>query len=67
MANKTEQSNKVCATDDLLASKLEVVNVGLETFAAELRANGVAVQHCVWRPPGGGDKELANQLAEMGA
>jgi hypothetical protein len=46
----------------LFARELRVVNLGLESFAATLRARGVPVVHVDWRPPAGGDVELARAL-----
>lgn len=51
----------------LLQSDIKVVNLGLESFADELEAAGVAVVHVDWSPPAGGDAELADLLAELGA
>jgi hypothetical protein len=38
---------------DLLGGELRVINVGLEVFALELEAAGVAVVHVEWQPPAG--------------
>jgi FdrA protein len=50
----------------LLATKPVVINVGLETFATELKAQGVTVTQVDWQPPAGGDVRLANLLAKLG-
>jgi FdrA protein len=50
----------------LLAKKPVVINVGLETFATELTAQGVTVTQVDWSPPAGGDVRLANLLAKLG-
>ena len=47
---------------DLLASP-RVVNIGLGSFAADLRRNGVPVVDLDWRPPAGGDEGLRRLLA----
>ncbi len=52
---------------DLLEAEIKVVNLGLESFAAELAAAGVPVIHVDWAPPAGGDPELAGLLAKLGA
>ena len=44
---------------------LRVVNVGLELFAEELRAEGVEVVQVDWRPPAGGDPRLAGLLERL--
>ena len=45
---------------------MRVINVGLEGFAAELKAQGVPVTHVQWQPPAGGDEKLAALLAKLG-
>ena len=52
---------------DLLEAEIKVVNLGLESFAAELEAAGVPVVHVDWSPPAGGDPELADLLSKLGA
>jgi FdrA protein len=44
---------------------LQVINIGLENFAQDLRAQGVTVVQMDWRPPAGGDAQLAALLATM--
>jgi hypothetical protein len=51
----------------LLDEPLQVVNLGLEGFARELQAQGVAVVHVDWAPPAGGDPKLADLLAKLGS
>ena len=53
--------------EEFLSSPMHVVNVGLETFADELNAQGVSVVHVDWSPPAGGDPELAGLLSKLGA
>ncbi|MCX7962771.1 MAG: DUF1116 domain-containing protein [Burkholderiales bacterium] len=50
----------------LLAAPPRVLNIGLEGFARELAARGVAVVQVDWRPPAGGRRELAALLAALG-
>ncbi len=50
------------AIRDLFASELRVANVGLASFAQALRAAGCPVVDVDWRPPAGGDPELARLL-----
>ncbi len=52
---------------ELLDRPLMVVNIGLESFAADLRAEGAGVVHVDWAPPAAGDPELAALLAKLGA
>lgn len=51
----------------LLAAPPRVINIGLEAFATELKANGAEVVHVVWSPPARGNAELALLLAKLGA
>jgi FdrA protein len=51
----------------LLAGELQVINIGLESFAAELAENGVAVVQVDWTPPAAGDPALADLVAKLGA
>lgn len=51
----------------LLAAAPAVVNVGIELFATALAATGARVSHVDWRPPAGGDPDLAACLARLGA
>jgi len=50
----------------LFEQKLEVLNIGLEGFAAELQEQGVDVTQLNWRPPAGGDAELGDILSKLG-
>jgi hypothetical protein len=49
----------------LFAGAPRVLNIGLEGFATELAARGVAVSQLDWRPPAGGNPELADLLARL--
>jgi FdrA protein len=50
---------------DLPADDLQVVNIGLESFAQDLRDQGVAVVQLDWRPPAGGNARMAALLASL--
>ena len=52
---------------NLLTSPLKVVNIGLEGFANELREQDVDVIHVDWKPPAGGNPQLAKLLSKLGA
>ena len=41
------------------------LNVGLESFAESLQAQGAAVVHVDWKPPAGGNEKLMGLLARM--
>jgi FdrA protein len=49
----------------VLVDALRVINIGLEDFAADLAAEGVAVIQLDWRPPAGGNPRLAALLAQL--
>ena len=51
----------------LLTQTPVVINVGLEGFATDLQSQQVAVTHLDWRPPAGGDAELADLLSRLGS
>jgi hypothetical protein len=46
----------------LLHEGPRVINVGLESFAADLEARGVPLLHVGWRPPAGGDAAATRHL-----
>ena len=41
----------------VIPDRLRVINIGLEIFADNLRADGIDVVHVDWRPPTGGDSK----------
>jgi len=49
----------------LPAGHLQVANIGLESFAQDLKAQGVVVVQLDWQPPAGGDARLAALLASL--
>jgi FdrA protein len=50
----------------LLEAPPHVINIGLERFAEDLAAQGMAVQHVQWASPAGGDARLADLLSKLG-
>lgn len=48
--------------NNLLHTKLNVVNIGLELFANTLIKQGVPTTHVAWRPPAGGNQSIAKLL-----
>jgi deoxyribodipyrimidine photolyase-like uncharacterized protein len=50
----------------LFTQELVVINMGLESFAEDLRSEGVNVLQMNWKPPAGGNKRLADLLARLG-
>lgn len=51
----------------LLTQPPVVINVGLESFASDLESQQVSVIQLDWRPPAGGDAELADLLSRLGS
>jgi hypothetical protein len=49
----------------LLRGEVEVVNIGLPGFAAELREAGVKVVQLDWAPPAIADPRLRRLLAKL--
>lgn len=50
---------------DSLQGSLAAINVGLESFAENLQAQGAEVVQVDWRPPAGGNERLMAILARM--
>jgi len=48
-----------------LQRPLAAINVGLESFAANLVAQGAPTLHVDWRPPAGGNEKLMGILERM--
>ncbi|MBL16562.1 MAG: fdrA domain protein [Chloroflexi bacterium] len=46
------------AIDQLLATPVKAINLGVEDFAENLEAQGAQVVHVNWTPPAGGDPEI---------
>lgn len=52
--------------NELFEGDLVVINMGLESFAENLRKEHVRVLQMGWRPPAGGNKRLVSLLARLG-
>jgi FdrA protein len=50
---------------EALQAPLVAINVGVESFAESLAAQGAGVVHVEWRPPAGGNEKLMGILARM--
>lgn len=48
-----------------LPEKLKVINVGLRSFYEDLKLQRAEALHVEWRPPAGGDPELARLLEKL--
>lgn len=51
---------------NLFKGELVVINMGLESFAENLKTQQVRVLQMNWRPPAGGDREMADLLKKLG-
>jgi hypothetical protein len=49
----------------VLQEPVKVINIGLASFAQDLKADGVAVIDLDWRPPAGGNARLSALLADL--
>ncbi|MFG2882715.1 DUF1116 domain-containing protein [Streptomyces sp. NPDC048297] len=58
----TEQNTELTEAARLFSSDLNVVNVGLAMFDADITAQGAQVTTLDWTPPGGGDADAARAL-----
>ena len=69
------QSNKLKTVNDrgngekgprtLLEGPPKIINLGLETFAHQLKDEGIELVHVDWSPPAQGDIELASLLSKL--
>jgi hypothetical protein len=52
--------------NELFSKELKVINMGLDSFADNLRKKEVAVLQMDWNPPAGGNKRLISLLERLG-
>lgn len=52
--------------NELFQKDLVIANVGLESFARELKSQDVKTIHVSWRPPAGGNAKLIGLLSKLG-
>ncbi len=50
----------------LFKKELNVINMGLETFADNLKEQDTTVIQMAWRPPAGGNERLIAMLRKIG-
>ncbi|MBF0548046.1 MAG: fdrA domain protein [Candidatus Riflebacteria bacterium] len=50
------------ATKKLFNNPIKVINVGLPSFAQDLKTQGIEVVNLDWRPPAGGNLRLLSLL-----
>ncbi len=52
--------------NELFKKELVVINMGLESFADNLKDVGVKVLQMNWKPPAGGNKKISSLLSRLG-
>jgi hypothetical protein len=67
MSGTTNDAFSVEPVLDMFKGELKVVNLGLESFAANLRSNGVEAVQVNWKPPAGGDTRMIAALDRLAA
>ena len=67
MSGKMSGTSRVDPVLDLFGGEIKAVNLGLESFAENLRANGVAAIQVGWKPPAGGDARMIAVLDRLAA
>jgi FdrA protein len=50
---------------ELLEQGPQVINIGVQDFAANLQIQGVNVVQLNWVPPAGGDREMMDLLDQL--
>ena len=53
--------------ENIFAKMLRIVNIGLTSFADDLKNQGAEVVDVDWRPPAGGDAEMLKLLEKLGS
>jgi len=51
--------------NDLLHQPLVIINLGLESFAENMKGQGAEVVQVAWKPPAGGDIEMIDLLDQL--
>ena len=51
--------------NELFKQELKVINLGLRSFATDLKSQNVEVVHVDWRPVAGGNKKMASLLSKL--
>lgn len=65
-ANESNQVEMVQeGPKEFFGEELVIVNIGILPFFEDLKKLGVRAAHVDWRPPAGGDQELAALLDKL--
>jgi FdrA protein len=67
MTDERFEDRSAAGNGDLLKGPVKVVNIGLASFAEELKTASVPVIQVAWSPPAGGDPDLADLVSKLGA
>jgi len=59
-------SKKKSEAETILTEELKVVNIGISTFADDLRSQNVEVVQVDWKPPAAGDINMLRLLEKLG-
>lgn len=51
--------------DNLFKQDLCVINIGLKSFADDLKSQDIKVIHVDWRPPAGGNGKMMSLLERL--
>ena len=51
--------------EELLHQPMVVINLGLESFAENMKEQGADVVHLDWRPPADGDEQMMELLDKL--
>lgn len=51
--------------NELFKDELKVINMGLRSFANDVKSQNVPVIHVDWRPVAGGNKKLSSLLSKL--
>ena len=51
--------------NDLLQQPLVIINLGLESFAENMKGQGADIIQVDWKPPAGGDTEMMDLLDKL--
>lgn len=60
-----EGSGSMGKINELFASDIKVINMGLVSFAKDLKEQKINVIHVDWKPPAGGNQKMASLLAKL--
>jgi hypothetical protein len=63
---ENQKVHKNMKETNLFEKPIKVVNIGISTFAEDLKAQGVEVVSLDWKPPAGGDEQMLKLLDKLG-